>query len=494
MTSADCDPAAIHRPRKTRGGLRFLLRTPLRRLSPARILRGGRLGDMGRLPRYAGLALIGVAAIWAPIAGYLAKAPLRYTSSASLILPGSGASASVNLEQIGQASSAAPSPFSSSSVSPTETYKRLLAADRILTQAGKRMQMARKDFGTPKIELVDQTGLIRLDMVGNSPEDAQARTQALLAAFFAELDMLRQDEKTQRADSEDTAIADYQVTVATTRAEVARLQAETGLVSAQQYAVMVEENDRLTTRVADLEVEHTKAARSVAALEAALGLDAELAAATLKLQSDAEYMALVTEMSDSAAALSELRAAFGPEHPLRRAGEDRAATANARAEARAARLTGLAAADLARIDVAHAAERAGLLRDLVTAAADEHGLAAELAGQKDRARRSQQQVAGLMGAAARLEDGERDFRVAETVLASTMARSKTAKADLYASYPLVQVLEDPSLPMQSSSPKRMLAMVAGVAATLFLVIGLVLSWIRLSLINRLLAHPAGDGQ
>jgi len=491
MPYASPDLASAGFPGTRRSPRLGLLRTPLRQLSAGRILRGGRLGDAGRLPRYAGFFLAGLLTIWAPITAYLVKAPLRYTSSSSLILPGSGTQASVNLEQIGQASSTAPSAFSSASVSPTETYKRLLAADRILAAAGARMNLSRKDFGMPKIELVDQTGLIRLDMVGNSAEDAQARGQALLDAFFAELDALRQDEKTQRTESEDTAIADYRAAVATTRASVARLQHETGLVSAQQYAGLVAENDRLAGRVAELAVRYAQTARSVRALESTLGLGADLAAATLKLQADAEYMALVSAMADSAAEVTGLRAIYGPEHPLRRTAEERAATARARMAAHAAALTGLAPDALAQIDISRADERAGLLRDLVTAAAEEQGVAAELKALQDQSRQLHNRVIGLMDAAARLEDSERDFRVAETVLASTMARSKTAKADLYASYPLVQVLEDPSLPPSPSSPKRVLAGVAGGAASIFLFIGLALGWVRQRLINGLLAAPEG---
>ena len=160
-------------------------------------------------------------------------------------------------------------------------------------------------------------------------------------------------------------------------------------------------------------------------------------------------------MADSAAEVTGLRATYGPEHPLRRTAE----------------------------------ERAGLLRDLVTAAAEEQGVAAELKALQDQSRQLQNRMIGLMDAAARLERSERDFRVAETVLASTMARSKTAKADLYASYPLVQVLEDPSLPPSPSSPKRVLAGVAGGAASIFLFIGLALGWVRQRLINGLLAAP-----
>jgi hypothetical protein len=123
-----------------------LVRTPLRKLTFGRFLWGGRIDDGGRLPRYAGLFLLGAAAIWAPITGYLQTAPERFTSEMSLILPGSGASASVNLSEIGQASSYANSPFASSSVSPTVTYKRLIGADRILGAAAGQMGMRQARF------------------------------------------------------------------------------------------------------------------------------------------------------------------------------------------------------------------------------------------------------------------------------------------------------------------------------------------------------------
>lgn len=466
-----------------------LARMPLGSLSIGRLVRGGRLADLGRLPRYAGLMTAGLVAIWVPIGGYLAQAPLRYTSSLSLILPGSGAQASVNLDQIGQASSAAPSPFSSNSVSPTETYKRLLAADRILSAAGARLNMNRQDFGSPRIELVDQTGLIHAEMIGNSPADAQARAQALLQSFFNELDALRRDEKAQRTGSEAGSIDDYQASVRATRAEVARLQHETGLISAAQYAAMVAQHDQLSAQLEQMSAAFADKSRAVETLESSLGLDARLAAATLKLQADAEYAALVGGLAAASADLSATRAAYGPQHPLRRAAEDRMAATAARVADRARALTGLPPDQLGLIDVTRADERAGLLSSLVTAAAERQGLAAQLAQLQDQVEQSQLRVTRLIAAAARLEDSERNFRVAETVLASAEARSKTAQSDLYASYPLVQVLEDPSLPQDPSSPKRLLAVAAGLAASVFLLIGLALAWIRRPLIDKLLTQP-----
>ena len=168
---------------------------------------GGRLSDLGRLPRYLAFAILGGTLIWAPITGYLRTAPLKYKSSTSLILPGSGASASLNLNTIGQASSSANSAFSSNAVSPTETYKRLLSADRILAAAAATLDMPQSELGKPRVSLVDQTSLIHFEMTGGTPEDAQARGNAILTAFFRELDALRADEVSTREDSGLRAIA-----------------------------------------------------------------------------------------------------------------------------------------------------------------------------------------------------------------------------------------------------------------------------------------------
>ncbi|MFG6528366.1 hypothetical protein ACGYJ5_21615, partial [Sulfitobacter sp. M23508] len=51
---------------------------PKRRLSIRRILLGGRVSDLGRFPRYLAFAILGGAAIWAPITGYLRTAPLTF--------------------------------------------------------------------------------------------------------------------------------------------------------------------------------------------------------------------------------------------------------------------------------------------------------------------------------------------------------------------------------------------------------------------------------
>lgn len=467
-----------------------VLRLPVRDLSIGRIVKGGRITDAGRLPRYAAFFLLGLAGIWAPISGYLATAPLRYTTNISLILPGSGASASVNLSDIGQSSSFANSAFASNSVSPTVTYQRLIGADRIVDAAATGMQMRKRDFGTPRIELVDQTGLIRVQMVGNSPEDAQARGKALVAAFFTELDALRADELDVRQTGGKGAIDDYRASVGATRAAIANLQTETGLVSGDQYDAMVIEADALDTRVRDLAGSLSQKTQAAAALEATLGLTPQLAVAALKLNADSEFSAIIADMATKAARLAEVEGQYGNAHPKVTEARSGHSAARDRSQERAVQITGLTAQDIARLDLAPMGAQAALLAQLVQLDAERSGLAAEYSGMTRRLKDETARVRALASTAARLEDLKRDFTVAEAVFASAIARSQSTKSDIYASYPLVQVLEDPSLPDSPSSPKRMLVVAAGSAATVMLLMGLALGWLRSTLIGRLLKTPA----
>ena len=116
--------------------------------------------------------------------------------------------------------------------------------------------------------------------------------------------------------------------------------------------------------------------------------------------------------------------------------------------------------------------------------------AAQVAGLTAHIEAEAARLEALAPLAARLEDLQRDFSVAEAVFASAIARTQSSKTDIYASYPLVQVLEDPSLPDGPTSPKRKLAVVAGAAATVLLLFSLSLAWIRLALIRRLLFTKA----
>ncbi|MCG3268374.1 hypothetical protein [Yoonia sp. I 8.24] len=456
-----------------------------------RVIVGGRLSDLGRLPRYVAFALLGGVAIWGPITGYLKTAPLSYKSSSSLILPGSGASASMNLNGIGQASSYANSAFASNAVSPTETYKRLLSANRILVAAADALEISQAELGKPRVSLVDQTSLIHVELTGGSPIEAQERGEAILVAFFAELDALRADEQQTREDSSLGVIQDYRQSVAATRTDIANLQSDTGLISVDQYEALLAQQTVLEAQVRAQEAVVSEKRASVRMLEQNLGIQAGIAATTLKLFANEEYTNLIAEAAVQAATFAEATAHYGAQHPTVTDARRSQHQAQEAAAVHAAVLTGLDITQISNLDLAPDGARAALLSQLVDMNASYAGAADQLATLRTQLAAEVDRLASIAPAAAKLQDLQRDFSVAEAVFASAIARTQTTKSDVYASYPLVQTLENPSLPDAPSSPNRNLALAAGVAATFMMLMGLALGWMRLAIINRLLSKPNG---
>lgn len=452
-----------------------------------RAVMGGNLNDMTRLSRYLATAVLGLTLIWAPLLGYLETAPFSYRSTTSLIMPGSGASASMNLNGIGQSSSYANSAFASNSVSPTETYKRLLGADRIVDAAAASLDLSRSSLGQPRVRLIDQTSLIHFETTGPTPEDAQSRGDAILAAFFTELDALRTDEANTRQDSGLKAIADYRTSVADTRTQIQALQTSTGLFSVNQYEVLLDQHFSLDNHIMLERANLSDLAAATASLEVQLGLDAVIAAATLKLFANTAYIALLDEIALTEIALTDASAQrYGARHPRMQAAQAARDQFASVALPLAQSITGLDAEALSNIDVAPDGARAQLLAELVLMHVEVSGAMEHLSTLEAQKADGQQVLISFSPTAAKMQDLERDFSVAEAVFASAIARAQSSKSDVYASYPLVQVLENPSLPDKPSSPNRKIVILAGIFASLMLLSSLVIGWIRISLISRLI--------
>jgi uncharacterized protein involved in exopolysaccharide biosynthesis len=340
------------------------------------------------------------------------------------------------------------------------------------------------------VRLVDQTSLIHFETTGRTPQDAQARGDAILAAFFIELDALRNDEVDTRQDSGLQAIADYRASVADTRTQIEALQTATGLLSVDQYDVLLDRHLSLDEEILNRRATLSDGVAATSALEAQLGLDAAVAAATLKLFANGAYIALLAECARTEVALSDASARYGTRHPRLQAAQSARDRSVSVAMSLAQSITGLDAQALSGFDLAPDGARAQLLAELVRMHVEVSGATEQLATLEAQKVEGQKALDAFAPAAAEMKDLERDFSVAEAVFASAIARAQSSKLDVYASYPLVQVLENPSLPTKPSSPNRKLALMAGIAATLMLLFSLAMGWIRIVLISRLLTKPS----
>lgn len=103
---------------------------------------------------------------------YLNKAP-SYTSEMEMVLPGTGSSNSVSLDNVGQVVSQTNAPFSGGSFNPRVNYKEMLSSRGVRARAAKKLYISIDNLGKPKIKLTEQTSIISLAMSANNKKLAQ---------------------------------------------------------------------------------------------------------------------------------------------------------------------------------------------------------------------------------------------------------------------------------------------------------------------------------
>lgn len=470
----------------------FFLRTPLRNLSFPRLLRGGRLNDFGRVPRYLVISSLVLSAIWVPISSYVILTPESFTSNLSLILPGTGVSSSINLSDIGQATTSSNSAYSSSSISPTVTYQKLFQSGRVITRAATELGITESQFGRPRVRLVDQTSFMQIEMNGASPNEARERAEQLLNAFRVELEDLRNDEIRRREESITGTVAKYQDAVNEIRDRISQLQLNTGLRSSDQFGNIVDANESLRMQITLKEAEFEEAREAVSSLQGLLGLSPQTASATMKLHSDPEYTALSSALSEAAAKQASLAQRFGSRHPQMVVARKNYLGIRIKMLDRAMRVTGLSVEELeTELERAAGGERGQMMASLMEKVAKRNGLEAQTKALTVSYNSNYDRSAELIQTASELEKLNRDYKVAEAVFTSALARISVSKTDIFASYPMVQVAEAPSLPWKASSPNIIVAIAAGIAASIFALIGLGLGWVRRPLINKVMSAIVG---
>jgi uncharacterized protein involved in exopolysaccharide biosynthesis len=439
----------------------------------------------GRYRRYLVSLLPVLIAIWVLTGAYLAVAPTRYTSNFTLILPGTGVGSSMNVESIGQAQSSSASAFSSTTLSPTENYKRLLMADVTLRQAARIAGEDEFSFPDPVVRLTDQTNLIEVQITASSAKQANARAVALRTAFLQQLDRLRSDEASVREVSDTRHLTELETKVREAQQKLIRFQAANGLVSLDQFNTRIANIDALREREREARTALRQHSAETRRYSGTLRTSSGGANNTLRLRSDPVFQKLVERYATLDADAEQKSATLGEAHADRaQADGERDALRKALAE-RGRELTGLSEARLLKtVDLSVSDGRSSLMEGMITSDVKSAGTGAALSEIRGDLARQQSRAGNLVNKASVLADLMRDHRVAEAVFSSALARLDTNKQDPFASYPLVQTLEEPSLPRGPSSPSALVAIIGAVAASFLLFIGFGLIWLRQPIIRK----------
>ena len=443
--------------------------------------------NTNRLPRYMILSIAILSAIWLITFIYLKTTKPTFRSHWTLVLPGKGAGASVSLVDIGQTSTAAASPYSNSSTSAKANYKEFAMSHAVLRRAANFVKLSIEEFGVPRIKLVDQTSLLYFNVEGHTPTQAQNKANALHNALMELLDKLRDDEIKQQENSALIALEGFKKKLESASERLLDFQSSANLVSMSQF-------DQLVMSIEQLRREKMQAIASLdelkgkeGQLRSNLGISAKQASDSLVLQNDQYFQLSIKNLSSTRLNLTILKAKWGVNHPQVRKATIQYESAKISLSKRYQTLIGSVKENNQEVLKLQSDDtRNKLLGDLVEFDVNKRGLIQKVKSYNRLISNLIKERNSLTLPASRLDELVRNHQVAEAIFTSALARTDTTKSDVFVSYPLVQMLDTPNLPLKPSSPNKLFAVIGAGFSSFFSLIGLIVLWKRKPYIQKIL--------
>lgn len=428
-------------------------------------------------------------AIWLAVGSYIVLTPKSYTSEMTLNLPGAVSNSNLSLVEIGQASTSSGSAFASNTMSPKVIYKAIAMSPRILGSAAKIMGGKSGMIAEPRITLIDETSILEIAMTGPSPIIAQASAKALLQAVNQQLDALRADEAERRSASVEKSLVSVAANLKVTQDRLVKFQRKARFISADQFQNITNNSEALRQKTGELKAELERLEAESNSYSKILGISASDAAMALQMQADPLYTTVNAELAAAIMEDNVNRSKWGPNHP-------KVVSSTARVKAARTQLSRMAKKSAGKVDnkllevlvLTDSKDRAELFHSLIVADASAQGVAGQLAEMEKQASSERELLQSNSAVAAELAALERNHKIAEAVFSSALARLDTNKQDIFASYPMLQVIAPASLPTDPSSPKLLYALAGGIIGTLLVIIAMTLAWIRQPILSKILKN------
>jgi uncharacterized protein involved in exopolysaccharide biosynthesis len=416
--------------------------------------------------------------VLAATVGKFVTSPKVWTAKTQLILPNSNGDLNANLGTLGSLRNSDPN--FSSSVNPLKVQASILTSDALLEQAwvsdpenNNKSPMPRGYGNSFKISPQEQSTILLVTASGSKPEVARKRTEALINAYQNRLNALRKKESSSLEQYSKKELEQAQDILSKAQRELAQFKQSTGLVNSEaQTQGIVTTMNTLTTGQAQALALAQAGENRVRLLSARLDMTPEQAIRSLGLGENQDYQFVRSKLAEVENNLVKTRATLTDNHPsvqkllyqrdeLQRQLQGYIAQAAGGTQIDTTLATGTDG-------------RATLIQQLILAES-------EASGQRRQAEQLQSQIAqlnaalkALPGNQARLLELQRQVDVAEGVYKGFVAQVQRNNIDAFKAYPNVQVLDPPTVDSKPSSPKKSLAALNALLASVVGSIALVL--------------------
>ncbi|MBD2175774.1 hypothetical protein H6F42_02425 [Pseudanabaena sp. FACHB-1998] len=435
-----------------------------------------------RYARYAAIGLATNVVLWGMTLTYLKTAKPVYTSGWAIIVPGAGSGVSVNLPEIGQASSSSSSPFGSASMDPRANYQFLITNESVLEEAAIELKIPAKQLGKPKVKLVDNTSIMEFEVTGPTAKDAQMRSNAIYNAFQSKLTRLRLEEVAKREQGSQGTLVSSREKLQQAQNNLSEYKAQSGLSSGDQVKDLSNNIEQLRKQRAESYAQAQQSTARLEQLSSDLDVEVPEASQAFLLQADQLFQQYLKDYNESSSTLVVIQAKWGDNHPFVVKEATRRDAARTALLGRASSLVGrkitLVTLQKLLIKTESGSSRESLFRDLVALQSEQQGIVAQNQALTNQIGELEDRLQGLVQKQAKLDKLQRELQIAEAVFASTLAKLDLGKSDIFISYPMTQIIAEPTLPDEKTSPKPSIVFVGAGIASVLITTGLVMLWWR----------------
>ncbi|NCJ07494.1 response regulator [Synechococcales cyanobacterium C] len=433
---------------------------------------------------YLGLGVGSMAAIWLLSLAYLGATAPAYRSQWTITLPVASSSARVDLPGIGQATAESSSPYGNRMSDPRENYKDLMLTEEVRSAAAARLQMPLADFGSPRVQVLDNTTLMRIEMSGETPQEAQDKAFVLHEAFENRLEQLRQEEVAQQNRALEASLAGSREKLEEARQKLTAFQAQAGLDSVEQLRDLSVNIEGLRRQRSEVEAQWQQTKAQAQQLSQELGLTAPEAADAFALQADATFQQHLANYSRASSELVRLSANYQSDFPevVDRREEQQAAQSALLSRGQTVLGRSVSPSVLQQMNLmageSTGGARATLFQELVSLQNRERGLGEQSQALVQQVSELEGMLKTLAPQKAELQALERDVQIAEAVFSSTLTRLDLGQVNVSASYPTVSIMTQPSMPEAPSAPKTKLVLLGATLGSLLTGLGAFSLWRR----------------
>lgn len=422
---------------------------------------------------------------------YLALEKPHYKTSWVMLLPGTERASTISIDNIGEARSSGGNAYGSVSISPKNTYKEIALSDAVINNAAKEYGVKASAFTKPRITLIDQTPAMKFTFVGESQEELAFRAKLYNDTFHATLDELRNNEIERNFNGIEINLDEAKKRLSQAREAIVEYQIKSSYVSDEQFKRWSDDTEQLRSDHTATQVELASLNAMLDASLYQLGLTPEQAQALLTRQANPTVTTTLKTLSQKLAEQANVHSQYAAGNPVRKKLDREVSQLTSQVRQLLNGVPNLDNVETPQLYGLLSVSNIESIKKVNALLAKQSALMAQSEALQNSRNRYLTRVKSHIQVAATLADLQRVHQIAEAIFSSALAKLDTSRLDIYATYPLTQLLTQPGATIKRDRLQTKLVIVASILIYGMLALALSLIQVRKRVIDN--AQADGNG-